>query len=164
MLHGLVFVAAVLIQAPFIFRRQRRRYRNLGKRLGLTEGDVLSSTFTGGALTTSELRVVSLRSGAWPDVVALVTGRVGQEGYRLRKPMPQSGPPPRRMYYWPPRSEQIPPSCCRFTSPGKLSSGPSSWCPRERRDCSSAWPDPAPTRKGFAVTDILSGAEGVRLP
>jgi hypothetical protein len=108
-LLGLVFIAVIVIQSPFIFRRQRRRYRNLGKRLGLTEGDVLSSTFIGGALTTSELKVVSLRSGAWPDVVALVTGRVGQEGYRLRKQMPQSGPPPREMYYRPPRSKQMPP-------------------------------------------------------
>jgi hypothetical protein len=107
-LLGLIFVAAVLIQYPVSFVRRRRRYRSLGKRLGLTEGKVLSSTFTGGSLTTSQLRVVSLRPGAWPEVLALVTGRVAEAGYRLRKPMAQSGPPPRRVYYSPPRSEQLP--------------------------------------------------------
>lgn len=119
-LLGLVFVAAVAIQHPFIRLRRRRQYQKLGKRLGLTEGEVQSVTFAGGSLTTSELTVISLRSGTWPDVVDTVTGRVAQAGYRLRKPTPRSGPPPRRLYYWSPRSEPLPNLLLSVYEPGDV--------------------------------------------
>lgn len=106
-LLGLVFVVMVVVQQLPVLR-QRRRYRRLAKRLGLTGGDVLSSAFRDRGMTTSELTVVSVRPGAWPEVVREITDRAARAGYQLRKPLPQSGPPPHALLYWSPRSGRLP--------------------------------------------------------
>lgn len=109
----LIVVALMVVATPIVKRRERKRFYDMAHRLDLEKGTIVGRQFTAGVLTTTDLRIVSLRPGSWEDVFRDVAEHAYMAGYndqpvnrrtsgsRTRRTA-AAGVPPRDLYFWAP--------------------------------------------------------------
>lgn len=125
---SLISLAAMMliVAVPSLLRfwRERRRYRKLGRKLGIYRGKVLRWTYQPGGLSAGEpgpeLRVTTLRRGNWEDALKDLSDRARSVGYRTPNINDAPSPASRRRHFAPPPQRGLPNLTVALYVPGEV--------------------------------------------